>query len=86
MVQMCFNLKGNYLPYQLSFNGALAQVTSLLVGLPYSTPGAIPRQYKYLHKMAENLILAPRRERNFPRTVKKRPQRYSRKKNAAHLK
>jgi len=36
--------------------------------------------------MAENLILAPRRERSFPRTVKKRPQRYSRKKNAAHLK
>ncbi|MEE3057241.1 MAG: IS4 family transposase [Pseudomonadota bacterium] len=86
MVQMCFNLKGNYLPYQLSFNGALAQVTSLLVGLPYSTPGAIPRQYKYMHKMAENLILAPRRERSFPRTVKQRPQRYSRNKNAVHLK
>lgn len=86
MVEMCFNLKGNYLPYQLSFNGSLAQITSLLVGLPYSTPGAIPRQYKYMHSMAERLILAPRRERTFPRTVKPRPQRYARNKNAAHLK
>ncbi|QPG06156.1 hypothetical protein IT774_02750 [Salinimonas marina] len=26
MVQVCFNFKGNYLPYQLSFNGVLAVV------------------------------------------------------------
>ncbi len=42
MVELSFSLKGNYLPYQLSFKGTLAHVISLLVWLPYSTPGAIP--------------------------------------------
>lgn len=40
MVELCFSLKGNYLPYQFSFNVSLARITSLLVGLPYSTLGA----------------------------------------------
>lgn len=86
MVKMCHTLKGDYLPYQLSFNGALAHIMRLLVGLPYSTPGAIPRQLKNFYNMAESLILEPRRQRSFPRAVKKRPQRYARNKNAAHLK
>ncbi|MCP5077862.1 MAG: IS4 family transposase [Psychromonas sp.] len=86
MVELCFSLKGNYLPYQLSFNGSLARITALLVGLPYSTPGAIPRQFKHFHSIAESLILEGRRERTFPRTVKPRPKRYARNKNAAHLK
>lgn len=86
MVQMCMTLKGDYLPYQLSFNGALAHIMRLLVGLPYSTPGAIPRQLKNFYGMTESLILEPRRQRSFPRTVKKRPSRYPRKNNAAHLK
>ncbi|HIF9139266.1 TPA: IS4 family transposase, partial [Photobacterium damselae] len=82
MVELCFNLKGNYLPYQLSFNGTLAHVSALLVGLPYSSPGAIPRQLKGFHAMAESLILEGRRERSFPRAVKARPKRYPKKKNA----
>ncbi|WMS92253.1 IS4 family transposase [Pseudoalteromonas sp. HL-AS1] len=86
MVKMCHTLKGDYLPYQLSFNGSLAQIMRLLVGLPYSTPGAIPRQLKYFYAMAESLILEPRRDRGFPRAVKPRPQRYARNKKAAHLK
>jgi hypothetical protein len=86
MVKMCHTLKGDYLPYQLSFNGSLAQIMRLLVGLPYSTPGAIPRQLKYFYAMAESLILEPRRERSFPRSVKPRPARYARNKKAAHLK
>lgn len=86
MVQMCHSLKGNYLPYQLSFNGALAHIIRLLVGLPYSTPGAIPRQLKHFYAMVESLILEPRRGRTFPRTVKPRPQKYARNKNAVHLK
>ncbi|RHW74542.1 IS4 family transposase [Colwellia sp. RSH04] len=86
MVKMCHSLKGDYLPYQLSFNGGLAQIVRLLVGLPYSSPGAVPRQLKHFYCMAESLILAPRRGRSFPRTVKPRPQRYARNKNAAHLK
>lgn len=78
MVKMCHQLKGDYLPYQLSFNGSLAHILRLLVGLPYSTPGAIPGQLKYFYDMAESLILEPRRTRSFPRTVKRRPQRYAR--------
>ncbi len=31
MVELCFNLKGNYLPYQLSFNGTLTNVSALLL-------------------------------------------------------
>ena len=86
MVQMCHSLKGNYLPYQLSFNGSLAHIMRLLVGLPYSTPGAIPRQLKSFYAMVESLVLPPRRELTFPRMVKPRPQRYTRNKKAAHLK
>ncbi|MFA0132977.1 IS4 family transposase, partial [Vibrio splendidus] len=52
--------------------------------LPYSTPGAIPRQLKGFHNMAESLILEGRRERTFPRRVKPRPQRYAKNKNAVH--
>lgn len=85
MVNMCHQLKGDYLPYQLSFNGSLAHILRLLVGLPYSTPGAIPRQVKHFNEMTESLILAPRRDRVFPRMVKPRPQRYARNKNASQL-
>jgi len=42
MVKMANTLKGDYLPYQLSFNGSLAHIIRLLVGLPFSSPGAIP--------------------------------------------
>ncbi|WP_371185203.1 IS4 family transposase [Thalassotalea maritima] len=86
MVQMCYSLKGDYLPYQLSFNGALAHIMRLLVGLPYSSPGAVPQHLKSFYSMAGSLILEPRRQRTFPRSVKKRPSRYPRKNNAAHLK
>lgn len=86
MVKMCHALKGNYLPYQLSLNGSLAHIMRLLVGLPYSSPGAVPRQLKHFYTMAESLILEPRRSRSFPRTVKPRPQRYAKNKNAVHLK
>lgn len=34
MVKMCHTLKEDYLPYQLSFNGALAHMMQLLVGFP----------------------------------------------------
>ncbi|MBD1565035.1 IS4 family transposase, partial [Vibrio sp. S12_S33] len=86
MVQMCNTLNGDYLPYQLSFNGALAHIMRLIVGLPYASPGAIPRQLQNFYAMSGSLILEPRRESSFPRVVKKKPSRYPRKYNAAHLK
>ncbi|MBD1567786.1 IS4 family transposase, partial [Vibrio sp. S12_S33] len=51
MVQMCNTLNGDYLPYQLSFNGALAHIMRLIVGLPYASPGAIPRQLQNFYAM-----------------------------------
>jgi hypothetical protein len=86
MTQMCMTLKGDYLPYQLSFNGALAHIMRLLVGLPYSTPGAIPRQLKRFYEMSGSLILAPRRQRTFPRAVKNRPNKYAIKRVSTTLK
>ena len=79
MVKMAKQLKGDYLPYQLSFNGSLGHIMRLLVGLPYSSPGAIPGQLKYFYELAPSLVIAPRRERSYPRAVKPRPKRYAKK-------
>lgn len=46
MVELCFNLKENYLPYQLSFNSTLVHGSTLLVRF---------------HGMAESLICEGRR-------------------------
>ena len=43
IVKMCHTLKGNYLSYQLSFNGTLAHIIRLLFGLLYSRSGSVPR-------------------------------------------
>lgn len=83
MVQMTKKMKGNYLPYQLSFNASIGHILRLLVGLPYSSPGAIPGQLKYFYELAPSLVLPPRRERKYPRAVKPRPQKYA--KNKAGL-
>ena len=66
MVQMTKQMKGDYLPYQLSFNALVGHVLRLLVGLPYSSPGAIPGQLKYFYELAPSLVLPPRRERKYP--------------------
>ena len=77
MVKMSQHLQGDYYPSELSFNGMLAQIFRLLIGLPYTrSPGAVPRQLKNIYEMAEALILPGRRERSCPRVVKRRPQRY----------
>ena len=77
MVKMANTLKGDYLPYQLSFNGSLAHIMRLLVGLPFSSPGAIPGQLKHFYALTPSLILAPRRERTNRREVKHRPRSYA---------
>ncbi len=76
---MCNTLNGDYLSYQLIFNGALAHIMHLIVGLPYSSPGAIPRELQNFYAMSGSLILEPRRGRSFPQVVKKKPSRYPRK-------
>ncbi|RPH26063.1 IS4 family transposase, partial [Buttiauxella warmboldiae] len=70
MVKMAFSLKGHYLPYQLSFSGAVAEILRLLIGLPWSSPGAVPGHLKQFYSYAAMLKLPPRREREYAREVR----------------
>ncbi|MEG9398274.1 IS4 family transposase, partial [Vibrio cholerae] len=55
--------------------------------LPAVSPGRYPEVLRYILDMAESFVLPERRERSYPRAVKKRPNRYatrpSRKRNSA---
>ncbi|UYA60953.1 Transposase InsG for insertion sequence element IS4 [Pectobacterium sp. F1-1] len=86
MVKMAFTLKGDYLPYQLSFSGALTEIWRLLIGLPGSSPGAIPGHLKHFYEQAIYLVLPLRRERSYPREIRGRRAKYPLKNNAGHLK
>ena len=86
MVKMAFSLKGNYLPYQLSFSGSLTEILRLLIGLPWSSPGAIPGHLKHFYSNAAMLNLPPRRERKYEREVRPKKPKYPFKNNAGHLK
>ena len=86
MVKMAFSLKGNYLPYQLSFSGAVSEILRLLIGLPLASPGAIPGHLKHFYSNAAMLKLPARREREYAREVRKKGSKYPFKNNAGHLK
>ena len=59
MIKMAYQLKGDYLRYQLSFSGALTEVTKLLISLPFASPGMVPRQLKFFYEQAESLGCVP---------------------------
>jgi hypothetical protein len=80
MMQMSRKMKGDYLPYQLSFNASIGHILRLLIGLPYSSLGAILGQLRYFYELAPSLVLPLRRERRYPRAVKPRPQKYAKNK------
>lgn len=86
MIKMAFSLKGNYLPYQLSFSGAVSETLRLLVGLRWASPGAIPGHLKHFYSNAEMLKLPPRREREYAGEVREKRSKYPLKNNAGHLK
>lgn len=88
MVKMAFSLKGDYLPYQLSFSGSVAEILRLLIGLPWSSPGAIPGHLKHFYSNAAMLKLPPRREREreYEREIRQKTSKYPLKNNAGHLK
>ncbi|MCP2121408.1 UNVERIFIED_ORG: hypothetical protein J2Y93_001453 [Pantoea agglomerans] len=86
MVKMAFSLKGEYLPYQLSFSGALAEILRLLIGLPWSSPGAIPGHLKHFYSNAAMLKLPARREREYEREIRQKKSKCPFKNNAGHLK
>lgn len=86
MVKMAFSLKGDYLPYQLSFSGSVTEILRLLIGLPWSSPGAVPGHLKHFYSHAAMLKLPLRREREYEREVRPKRSKYPFKNNAGHLK
>ncbi|WP_440528393.1 IS4 family transposase [Serratia marcescens] len=84
MVNMASHLKGDYLPYQLSFSGALSEITRLLITLPWCSPGKMPGELRTLYEQAKWLVLPGRRERSYPRELRARSRKYPDKKVAGH--
>ncbi|WP_368529111.1 transposase, partial [Enterobacter cloacae] len=82
MVRMAFELKGDYLPYQLSFSGTISEITRLLITLPWASPGKMPGELRTLYEKAKWLVLPGRRERSYPREVRIKAQKYPARKNA----
>lgn len=76
MAQMACSLKGVE-PYQMSFKQSALYLKSHLSILPGVAPGKVPRIMKEIMEMAPAFVLPGRRERHYPRAVKKRPQRYA---------
>ena len=87
MAQMAYSLDGVE-PNQLSFAQATAFLIKELTLMPAVSPGKIPEVIQRLTAMAPAFVLPQRRERNYPRAVRKRPQKYpilKSKKNASQL-
>lgn len=75
MAQMAYTLKGVE-PNELSFTQAAGFILKELMLMPYVSPGRIPEVIRGMLAMAPAFVLPARRERKYPRVVKKRPQRY----------
>jgi IS4 transposase len=75
MAQMAYSLKGVE-PNELSFTQATAFLIKELTLLPAVSPGRIPEVINRLTAMAQVFVLPLRRERSYPRAVKRRPQKY----------
>lgn len=52
--------------------------------MPGVSPGRIPEVIRYMQEMASAFVLPHRRERDYPRRVKRKPQRHPIK-NASQL-
>ncbi len=75
MAQMAYSLKAVE-PNQISFNQAALFIIKELTILPMVSPGRVPEVIRYILSMAPAFVLPARRERCYPRVVKRRPQRY----------
>ena len=88
MAQMAYSLKGIE-PNELSFTQTAAFLIKQLTLLPAVSPGRIPEVLNSLTEMAQAFVLPHRRERTYPRAIKRRPQKYPtlnpRNKNASQL-
>jgi IS4 transposase len=75
MARMAYSLEGIE-PNQISFNQAAAFIIRELTMLPETSPGRIPEVINNLTSMARAFVLPERRERSYPRVVKRRPGKY----------
>lgn len=83
MAQMAYSLK-SVEPNELSFTLAANFIIKELTLMPAVSPGRIPEVIRSIQEMAPAFVLPHRRERKYPRMVKRRPQRYPIK-NASQL-
>lgn len=75
MAQMAYSLK-HVEPNQISFKQASHYLVGQLHILVNISPGKIPKVMEQMLEMASAFVLPERRERHYPRAIKKRPQRY----------
>lgn len=76
MCQMAYTQK-RVMPYQIGFKQASLFLVGQLQLLPAVAPGRIPEVMQYILEMTDSFVLPERRERSYPRAVKKRPNRYA---------
>jgi hypothetical protein len=74
----------NQPPNRLSFHNALLHVRSFLLMAPEIAPGKLPDLYAKLVAELSMLLLPERRQRSYPRQVKRKMSNYKRKKVASH--
>ena len=75
MAKMAYSLEGVE-PNQISFNQSAIFIIKELTILPYVSAGNIPAVLKSMTDMASSFVLPARRERKYPRIIKKPPARY----------
>ena len=76
MCQMAY-AQNKVMPYQIGFKQASLFLIGQLQLLPAVAPGRIPEVMTYILDMAESFTLPERRDRSYPRAVKRRPSRYA---------
>ena len=76
MCQMAY-AQNKVMPYQIGFKQASLFLIGQLQLLPAVAPGRIPEVMNYILDMAESFTLPERRDRSYPRAVKRRPSRYA---------
>ncbi|MEZ9925310.1 transposase, partial [Vibrio breoganii] len=74
MCQMAYD-QNKVMPYQIGFKQASLFLVGQLQLLPAVAPGRIPEVMNYILDMAESFTLPARRDRSYPRAVKRRPRR-----------
>ncbi len=76
MCQMAYHQK-SVMSYQISFKQTSLFLAGQLQLLSAVAPGRISEVLNYILEMSESFVLTERRERSYPRAVKKRPCRYA---------